>query len=100
MLPTQIESFAWAALTPPTGLPLFTGSTVAVTGSPTLNERRLQPRFTMSGGLLVSTTQFRTVPFASLTSNFRKQCGLDQTHSVTVPFISSFFPVSNVAAPW
>src|SRR6266576_997362 len=29
-----------------------------------------------------------------------KQCGLAQNHSVTVPFIVSFFSVSNAELPW
>src|SRR5258708_1633622 len=29
-----------------------------------------------------------------------KQCGLEYSHSLTVPLRTTFFPVSNDAAPW
>src|ERR1700722_7760207 len=54
----------------------------------------------MSGGLLVSATQCTTLPSASLTSNFRKQCGLAQNHSETVAFKVTFFPLSKFELPW
>jgi hypothetical protein len=53
----------------------------------------------MSVGLLTSTAQFRTVFVSSLASNFRKQCGFAQIHSVTVPFKMSSLVVSKLAAP-
>src|SRR5262249_37107553 len=87
-------------MTRPTGCPLLTGSSVTVTSSPALNVRLLQPRSTMSAALLVSTTQFTVLPLSSLTSNFSQQCGLAQSHSVTVPFSSSILPPSKAAWPW
>src|ERR1700693_6377417 len=54
----------------------------------------------MSGGLLASATQCATWPLSSLTSNSRRQWGLAQNHSVTVPFKVTFFPASNAALPW
>jgi hypothetical protein len=41
----------------------------------------------------------RAVPLSSLTSTFKKQCGLAQSYSVTVPFNVSVFSVSKLAAP-
>src|SRR5713226_5655094 len=84
----------------PTGAPLLTGCSATVTSSPALNDVRAQPRFVMSVGLLTSAAQFRTEPVSSFASNFRKQWGLAQIHSVTVPFSVSSFVVSKLAAPW
>src|SRR6266571_4420967 len=84
----------------PTGAPLLTGCSATVTSSPALNDVRAQPRFVMSVGLLTSAAQFRTEPVSSFASNFRKQWGLAQIHSVTVPFKVSSFVVSKLAAPW
>src|ERR1044071_2091466 len=84
----------------PIGAPFFTGCRLTVTMSPTLNEDRAQPRLVMSVGLLTSTAQLRTVPVSSIASNFRKQCGLAQIHSVTVPFSVRSFVVSKLAVPW
>src|SRR5207249_9770788 len=83
----------------PTGAPLLTGWSVTVTSSPALNEVRAHPRLVMSVGLLTSTAQFRTLPVSSFASNFRKQCGLAQIHSVTVPLSVSSLDVSKLAAP-
>src|SRR4030095_14975724 len=83
----------------PMGAPFFTGCRLTVTTSPTLNERRAQPRLVMSVGLLTSTAQFRTVPVSSIASNFRKQCGLAQIQSVTVPFSVKSLLVSKLAVP-
>src|SRR5712691_678844 len=84
----------------PTGAPFLTGCSATVTSSPALNDVRAQPRFVMSVGLLTSAAQFRTEPVSSFASNFRKQWGLAQIHSVTVPFKVSSFVVSKLAAPW
>src|SRR6185503_11956201 len=84
----------------PTGAPFFTGSSVTVTASPGLNARRAKPRDSIVTGFCVSTAQFRMVPVSSFASNFRKQCGLAQIHSVTTPLSVISLPVSNVAAPW
>src|SRR5438067_2407392 len=84
----------------PSGFPLFTGSTVTVTSSPSLNIPLLQPRLIISGGLLVSTTQCTTLPLASLTSNCKKQCGFAQNHFVTVPFMVTLLSESKAAFPW
>src|SRR5437879_5521107 len=54
----------------------------------------------MSGGLLPSATQCTTLPLASLTSNCKKQCGLAQNHSVTVPFIVTLLSEAKAAFPW
>src|SRR5581483_8155461 len=54
----------------------------------------------MLGPLCASTTHCTVCPFSSLTSNLKKQCGLAQNHSTTVPLRVSFFEVSNDAAPW
>src|SRR6266581_890034 len=67
----------------PIGWPFLTGSIVTVTSSPALNDVRDHPRGVIDVGLCVSTAQFRTVPVSSFVSNFRKQCGLLQIHSVT-----------------
>src|SRR4029077_5711161 len=83
----------------PIGDPFFTGCRVTVTSSPALNEVRAQPHWTMVDGACVSTAQWATLPLSFLTSNFRKQCGLDQTHSVTVPFNVMVFS-SKLAVPW
>ena len=83
----------------PTGAPLLTGCSVTVTASPVLKDSRAQPLRDMSVGLPVSTTQLRTVPVSSLASNFRKQCGFAQIHSVTVPCRVSSLVVSKLAAP-
>jgi len=64
------------------------------------DEERAQPRLVMSVGLLTSTAQFRTVPVSSIASNFRKQCGLAQIQSVTVPFSVTSLLVSKLAVPW
>ena len=83
----SVSPFASRTLTIlPTGAPFFTGCNATVTGSPALKEVRRQPRDDMVVGFCVSTLQLRTAPVSSFASNFRKQCGLDQTHSVTVPF--------------
>src|SRR6185503_8920233 len=84
----------------PMGAPFFTGCRLTVTVSPTLNELRAQPRLVMSVGLLTSTAQLRTPPVSSIASNFRKQCGFAQIHSVTVPFSVRSFAVSKLAVPW
>src|SRR5215831_3410492 len=84
----------------PTGAPLFTGCRVTVTSSPNLNDVRAQPRRVMSVGLLTSTAQLRTLPVSSFASNFRKQCGFAQIHSVTVPLSESSRDVSKLAPPW
>src|SRR5213079_3647644 len=82
------------------GWPFLTGSIVTVTSSPALNDVRDHPRGVIDVGLCVSTAQFRTLPVSSFASNFRKQCGLLQIHSVTVPFNVISLPVSSAAAPW
>ena len=82
-----------------TGAPFFAGSTMTVTSSPALTIDRDRPRAVIETGFCVSATQFRTVPVSSIASNFRKQCGFAQIHSVTFPFSVTCFPVSNVAAP-
>jgi hypothetical protein len=89
-------------MTLPTGLPLFTGRTTIVTTSPGLKELLLQPRLIMSGGLLVSVTHRTVLPSSPFTSNCRKQCGLAQNHSTTVPLKVSLFAgsFSNAATPW
>src|SRR5216683_8328332 len=84
----------------PIGWPFLTGMKVTVTSSPGLNECLLQPRLTMSDGLLASVTQCTTVLLSSFASNFRKQWGFAQNHSVTVAFTVIFFDVSYAAAPW
>src|SRR5213593_2161839 len=81
------------------GAPFLTPCKVNVTTSPDLNEVRVHPSALMVVGFWVSTAQFVTLPLSSLTSYFRKQWGLDQTHSVTVPFIVRIFS-SKLAAPW
>src|SRR5439155_23698847 len=73
---------------------------VTVTSSPALKVCLLHPRSIMSGPLVVSVTQLTTLPLSSFTSNFRKQWGLAQNHSVTVPLRVSLFPVSNAELPW
>ena len=83
----------------PTASPFLTGSNLTVTSSPALNALLDHPRAVIATGFWVSTTQFRTAPVSSLASNFRKQCGLAQIHSVTTPLSVISFPVSNVAAP-
>jgi hypothetical protein len=83
----------------PTGAPFFTGSTVTVTSSPALNEVRAQPLVVIETGFWVSAAHCLTIPLSSFASNFRKQCGLAQIHSVTTPFSVISFPVSKVAAP-
>src|SRR4051794_34635527 len=100
--PQALRTFPSANLTSSrcaTGLPLLTGSTVIVTWSPGFSEVLLQPAFTMSGGLLVSAIQCTLLPSSPLTSYCRKQCGLAQNHSVTVPFMVSCLPTSNAALP-
>src|SRR6267142_2323575 len=79
--------------------PQVTGSSVTVTSSPALNDVRDHPRCVIAVGFCVSTAQFRTVPESSFASNCRKQCGLLQIHSVTVPFTVTSLPVSRAAAP-
>src|SRR5437867_2369618 len=81
------------------GAPFLTPCKVNVTTSPDLNEVRVHPSALMVVGFWVSTAQFFTLPLSSLTSNFRKQWGLDQTHSVTVPFMVRILS-SKLAAPW
>src|SRR5262252_6974606 len=96
----SVEPFgSTTLLSRPTGAPLFTGCSVTVTSSPNLNDVRAQPRRVMSVGLLTSTAQFRTPPVSSFASNFRKQCGFAQIHSVTVPLSVSSLVVSKLAAP-
>src|ERR1700726_3068505 len=86
--------------TRPTGAPFLTGMKVTVTSSPGLNESLLQPRLTMSAGLLVGVAQCTMLLLSSFASNFRKQWGLAQNHSVTLAFTVIFFVVSYAAAPW
>src|SRR5213593_4004655 len=83
----------------PTGWPFLTGSMVTVTSSPALNDDRDHPRPVIVVGPCVSTDQFRTPPVSSFALNFRKQCGLLQIHSVTVPFNVISLPVSSAAVP-
>ena len=73
---------------------------VRVTSSPGLNELRAQPSLAISCGLLVSTIQCVCSPLSFLPSIFRKQCGLAQSHSVTVPDTLTFLSVSYAAFPW
>src|SRR5947209_14411080 len=84
----------------PMGAPFLTGCRVTVTSSPNLNDVRAQPSRVMSVGLLTSTAQLRTSPVSSFASNFKKQCGLAQIHSVTLPLSVYSFVVSKLAAPW
>src|ERR1700756_3544457 len=76
------------------------GIMVRVTSSPGLNELRAQPCLAISCGLLVSTIQCVGSPLSFLPSIFRKQCGLAQSHSVTVPDTLTFLSVSYAAFPW
>jgi len=76
------------------------GIMVRVTSSPGLNELRAQPCLAISCGLLVSTIQCVGSPLSFLPSIFRKQCGLAQSHSVTVPDTLTFLLVSYAAFPW
>src|SRR3954471_1122167 len=54
----------------------------------------------MSVGL--PSSRFHTVatPLASFTSTFRKQCGLAQSHSVTLPLTVTSLALSKLAPPW
>src|SRR5262245_61028133 len=81
------------------GRPFLAGWLRTVASSPGLNKRRDHPRFERSAMLAEATDQVLTVPSAPLTSSLRMECGLDQTHSVTVPLIVISPTVSNVAAP-
>src|SRR5262245_12272142 len=59
-----------------------------------------QPRCVIAVGFCVSSAQLRTPPVSSIASIFRKQCGLAQIHSVTVPLSVTCFDVSKLALPW
>src|SRR6476660_2683444 len=83
----------------PIGWLFLTGSSVTVTSSPALNDVRDHPRCVIVVGVCVSTAQLRTFPVSSFASNWRKQWGLLQIHSVTVPFSVISLPVSRAAAP-
>src|ERR1051326_1570725 len=54
----------------------------------------------MAGGLLPSATQCTTLPLSSFASNCKKQWGLAQNHSVTVPFMVTRLSESKAAFPW
>src|SRR5260370_7186622 len=54
----------------------------------------------MLAGFGVSGIQCTAWPLSFFTSNWRRQCGLDQSHSATRPFIVSVLLVSNTAVPW
>src|ERR1700747_1929724 len=83
----------------PPGLPFLSGRRLTVISSPGLNESLLQPFPIMLMGACASPTQCATSPL-SATSNLRRQCGLAQNHSVTVPFTVTLFSVSNTALAW
>src|SRR3989442_86023 len=72
---------------------------VPVTRCAVLKAAPPQPSWRMLVGLWLSTAPCATLPLSSLTTNFRKQGGLDQFHSVTVPFSVRILS-SKPAAPW
>src|SRR5579863_6735151 len=61
---------------------------------------RAQPCLAISCGLLVSTTQCVCSPLSPFASNFRKQCGLAHSHSVTLPDTVTVLSLSYDAFPW
>jgi hypothetical protein len=84
----------------PIGRPFLAWIRVMVISSPGLNESRAQACLAISCGLLVSTTQWVSSPLSSFASNFRKQCGLAQSHSVTFPDTVTVLSLSYDAFPW
>src|SRR5436190_3937741 len=97
---SSVEPFGNFTLTMrPIGAPFLTASSTTVTSSPALNALLDQPRCVIPTGFCVSSDQLRTSPVSSFASIFRKQCGLAQIHSVTVPASVTFLDVSKLALP-
>src|SRR5262245_55927251 len=71
---------------------------VTVTSSPALNDLAVMPKLISVDGAFHSPIQLTTLPFSSLESNLRKQCGLVQRHSVTAPLTVTVL-VSYAALP-
>src|SRR5204863_9595256 len=75
-------------MTRPRFAPLFASPViVTVTSSPALNDLAVMPKLMSVDGLFHSPIHCTTLPFSSLESNFRNECGLVQRHSVTTPLI-------------
>src|SRR5438128_6886439 len=62
-------------------------SIVTVISSPTLNDLAVIPKLISVDGAFHSPIHCTTSPFSSLASNFRKEWGLVQRHSVTTPLM-------------
>ncbi len=84
----------------PTGVPFFaTAASTTVTSSPALNVLAVKPKLTRVEGALFSQTQCTTLPFSSVTSSIRNECGFVHSHCVTFPLmVTSLF--SYDAFPW
>src|SRR5580765_287367 len=84
----------------PAGVPfLATADITTVTLSPALNVLAVKPKLTSVDGALFSQIQCTTLPFSSVTSTIRNECGFVHSHCVTFPLmVTSLF--SYDAFPW
>src|SRR4029077_775947 len=87
-------------VTRPAGAPLFaTADITTVTSSPALNVLAVKPKLTSVDGALFSQIQCTTLPFSSVTSTIRNECGLTHNHCVTFPLMVTVL-FSYDAFPW
>src|SRR5262245_40578818 len=84
----------------PAGVPfLATAAITTVTSSPALNVLAVKPKLTSVDGALFSQIQCTTLPFSSVTSTIKNECGFVHSHCVTFPLmVTSLF--SYDAFPW
>src|SRR6267378_2159154 len=84
----------------PAGVPLFaTADITTVTSSPALNVLAVKPKLTSVDGALFSQIQCTTLPFSSVTSTIRNECGFVHSHCVTFPLMVTVL-LSYDAFPW
>src|ERR1044071_2754642 len=84
----------------PAGVPfLATADITTVTSSPALNVLAVKPKLTSVDGALFSQIQCTTLPFSSVTSTIRNECGLVHSHCVTFPLMVTCL-FSYDALPW
>src|SRR5215216_1032575 len=84
----------------PAGVPfLATADITTVTSSPALNVLAVKPQLTRVEGALFSQIQCTTLPFSSVTSTIRNECGFVHSHCVTFPLMVTIL-FSYDAFPW
>src|ERR1700739_3842963 len=81
-------------------VPFLERHPTTVTWSPGLSVSFFHPSLYRAVALLVSPTQFSTLPFSFFTSNKICAWGLEHWNSVTVPLTVVIFSMSYTADPW